>query len=203
MVATMAVSGRKLEAKDGLNLAMSAIALLVSGFTAYFSFLRVTDDLRVVMQESPYFEVDRATSKLELRGNIVMLLMNAGSRPLAVTSLRLAVPFHQRCDSDTRYTVAAYIELQMRPLVLKEKDVVTLTPEPSKREINVRDYVGSGDTNASLCLVGTVATMTEANAVRALTLGTIDISELGASTFAFRLGPWQLYKRSGTVFDSY
>ena len=109
--------------KDWITSVLSVLAICISLITAYFSLLRVNDDVRMVVSRFPQLNIE--TDKLlTLEKEFTLAFINAGNRPAVVVSVALLVEqanTDKQCSGD-----ATYFDTKIEPLVIKASEIQTL-----------------------------------------------------------------------------
>lgn len=128
-----------MERKDWATLTISSAALFVALFTAYFTLVRRTDNLRILVDTTPDVSVDRDAKpmKVELAGrDMGIVFMNSGSRPISVLSMQLYVqefPVKPRETDSANPTCnngpsdAVWFNTNLDPIIVKEREIVRKT----------------------------------------------------------------------------
>jgi hypothetical protein len=77
-------------AKDWITLTISLLAFFISGLSVYWNIIRQVDDLRLLIYGGTYTDIDPVSKKLQIHsGNISLMFINLGNRPVAVTDIFL------------------------------------------------------------------------------------------------------------------
>jgi hypothetical protein len=83
--------------KDAVTLALSILAFLISGISAYVNVISQVDDIRVVVDQVPSIDVDiidnppRLGLVIDSSKELRLLFINAGNRQAAIRAMRLRV----------------------------------------------------------------------------------------------------------------
>ena len=116
-----------------LPLAISTAAFMLSFLVAYFSFFRVSDDLRMLAGGTPYLRVDEKSQSFEMPREHEFTFINAGTRAVSINSIfvRIAQPssaadaFEKNCKKgDIEYRTYTESQFVIRPGEIIHKSTI-------------------------------------------------------------------------------
>jgi hypothetical protein len=146
-----------MKAKDWISIPVSIIALLIAGFTAYFTFLRQADDLSVVVEGYRRFEIDKGTKSIATRPDYTMTFANAGTRAAMVRIfLSLSQTAEMNAQLDCDKLPLNWTSFDIDPFVVKPGDVLiqrvrlkdgiiraqNIDPKPAQSKVTVLTCAG-------------------------------------------------------------
>jgi hypothetical protein len=167
-------------AKDWLSIGLSAIALVTSAGTAYFTNIRQTDILRLEVNSSPVLSMDRTSGRLSIKGDLRFFLINAGTRPAVVSGLHLDIG---EPDKDGKCAGTRF-DAELEAFVVGSQDIVAKQAhfKPSKSENDVltegdemtfppRSLV-AGKSSGAMCVSAEITTPSHTGETRGVSLVT-------------------------------
>ena len=89
---------RVLMLKDFVSMAVAAIAFVISVITAYFSTIRLVDDVRVIVVHSPNLVF--VGGPIGISGSLGLAFVNAGNRAVAITGVSLIIMHTSESEKD-------------------------------------------------------------------------------------------------------
>jgi hypothetical protein len=109
--------------KDPITISFGAVALVVSLLTAYFTYFRTVDDIRVfVGVDSPKYDFPNGEELVRIRHEHVLTFANAGTRAVGIVQLELAV--QEVNGSDICDLSSRRINYDIEPFVVPAAQVV-------------------------------------------------------------------------------
>jgi hypothetical protein len=202
--------------KDYLAITISLVALAISAFTAYFTVVRQTDDLRVISTEHPHVRFSADKARAYLGGTLSLSFINAGTRPAIIHKTHIVLyvfteqKFEGFCPKTVRDDRRMVFETDMAPLVLRERDIISAVVRPVVRR-GPPDVTAEEDGSISFALPpgADYAAVHVCWQFFAATPSESDIwSEFGFEIHSTETtdgdeqsGPMTIYRRSGTIFD--
>jgi hypothetical protein len=114
--------------KDALTLLISAAALLLSAGTAYFTLIRQTEKLALVVQSLPLRRTFTEQSVDLTTGDGTLVFTNLGTRPITVVSAEM---FFEPAN-DCRGWESWNFDVTFRPLIVKPAESLTRTIRPTR-----------------------------------------------------------------------
>jgi hypothetical protein len=117
----------RVKGKDWVAILVSITALALSALTAYFSFVRQSEELRVFLGEIPLL-TKADDGRLQLEGNLDIDFMNTGTRPIIVQSVSLIIGIPEGKDGGSKWCGLHPYQRDLEPLfdvdsfVVKEKN---------------------------------------------------------------------------------
>jgi hypothetical protein len=159
--------------KDWATLTVSAVALLISATTLYFSVVRTKDDLRVVVEGTPSFLLDYDHPRFDVITNLTMTFINVGNRPAAILGVTLyldqspAAELHQEnCEHEGG--TATTRPYNLNAVIVKAGEIVSVSTKlhdqhsgakEEERKIRTEEWsVKKNQINVLGCLRFTVST---------------------------------------------
>ena len=119
----------QLNSKDVFTIVVSAAALLISAFTAYFGIIRQSDDLSVVIRGFPIAFRSAPERFFFAQTDSTLSFINLGTRPAVVLGVRTYFieqkqTHNEDCVIDDAQAYHIYTT-DLKPTVVKSNDVVT------------------------------------------------------------------------------
>jgi hypothetical protein len=118
----------RMKGKDWVAILISIIALALSAMTAYFSFVRQTEELRVFVGEFMPFLTRADDGRLHLEGYLDITFMNTGTQPIVVLGAELAIKdISERKDEESKSCKQIFgnLPFDVDPFVVKEKESIS------------------------------------------------------------------------------
>lgn len=112
--------------KDSLTIGLSSAALIISGASAYYNVLRVTDDVRVIIWDAPVLMPDfRAQQFAIYPQKSSFIFINSGTRSVAISrvSLRIGQPTDSRAVSANGCNNLDVLYYDLEPFIVKAGDI--------------------------------------------------------------------------------
>lgn len=207
--------------KDWFTAGFSALALLISVITAYYSVVRRDDNLSVVMGDVPRIHQVDADNIEITDDETTFVFINSGARSAAITGVSIFFMQHEgqsRCAQTSSGNDAAWFETGFEPIAVKANEVMTQTvkirrPYPSTSfTLNDRGWYRfrlsdenklKKVANIEVCYAIYLATPSVATHVEHVSGEQYRIRDRTTMTDAIDPSrpPIQLIKSSGTIFS--
>jgi hypothetical protein len=160
--------------KDHVSILMSTLALLISACTFYFNIIREKDDLRVVIEAAPDFEIDYEKLAFGIQVPTYLTFINSGNRPAAVLDVKLFLDqspkaeLHQE-SCETEKGSATILASSFKPTIIKPSEITSVEVTFGHRRENPDDPIADPipieiesakkkQINALICLRYTIST---------------------------------------------
>jgi hypothetical protein len=183
---------KALTLKDWLALFVSLIALTISGIGAYFTILRVQDNVSVIFAGAPiaYWNEQDELSVFPDKENVNAIFINSGNRPAVIIWINLFFIQHATTKSDNcakhPYGNEATFQTDFEPLVVKEREVLTKKLKTSiSSDTNIKK---KDDGNFAFPLMSELRDQSYINVTvcAAIRIATPSVATHDASVFVFK-----------------
>lgn len=114
--------------KDWFAVGFSALALLISMVTAYYSVVRRDDNLSVVIGSAPFVRQVDADNIEITDDETTLVFINSGTRSAAITGVSIFFMQHEgpsRCAQTSSGNDGAWFETGFEPIAVKANEVMT------------------------------------------------------------------------------
>jgi len=139
-------SPSRFASKDWIAVSISFLALVVASGSAYYSVIRQVDEISVVFESTPFFNVSSGPQeRLEIIRGLAIVFINAGTRPAAVVSVKMH--FNEAASTESLESSLGWcgrgradqykeVPLVFEPFVIKEKEIVrkSFTVDAKKKD---------------------------------------------------------------------
>jgi hypothetical protein len=208
--------------KDWITIVLAVLAFGLSSITAYYGFIRTTDEISVVMETIPFIDVMREEKKVVVTRSLRLLFINSGSRPAIILGVDVQVdetdldkgPLTRKaCEGDVP---RRWLGTTLEPFVIKEKEIIekrfevapSMESKVGEQKINVvlptPQWFGPQSSYAGrLCLTFRLVTPARSDIVKDAEVQTQVVSQPTGSIvggYTLQKRPLPLWRERGTVF---
>jgi hypothetical protein len=120
---------RRFKLTDLIAIGISCAAFILSASTSYFSLLRVSDDVRLVISGMPQMNLDWKQRTFEIERPQKFLFINAGTRAVSINSIYLKVAQpkaeNEAFEKDCKKGEVEFVYYDSDPFVVRAGEMLT------------------------------------------------------------------------------
>jgi hypothetical protein len=198
---------------DRTSFILSVAAFVISTMMLYYTTIRRIDELRAVVTDMPWLNYRADIGQFVLGGELSLLFINAGARPVSVTNIDLIVGDSVVSARGTSCSGLSY-SINVDPVVIEEKKIVwrkgKVVPQDYEKWITQKDgllffrddaMLKAG--RAVLCARARIVTPANSFESKEIELHSSIFSKSGSSggSMSIPMEPYLIWRHEGSIFD--